>query len=72
MNTASLRHVASNPRTWNYANLVPRAMDSILRFLKHVEFTFFANDEGKIETIQTARKGIVAILTNMEKTARHD
>ena len=60
------------PRTWNYADLVKRAMDRVQEFLDHLETTVFANDLNQLQFIGLARTTIAATLKNINNVAQQE
>lgn len=61
-----------NPRTWNNAEMVNRAMVLFLEFLDHLEVLFFAGDSAQIGMIRSARKLIKASLKNINRIAKSE
>ena len=59
-----------NPRTWNNAEMVNRAISRLLEFLDHLEFSFFAGNTAQIGMIRTARKTIQLTLKNINSIAQ--
>lgn len=64
--------MCKNPRTWNNADLVNRAMTRWLEFMGHLEFSFFDKDPLQQKLIQTARRTIQLSLANIDKIARNE
>lgn len=61
-----------NPRTWNNADLVNRAMAAFLPFLDYLENTFFSNDQGQQNFVRSARTTINRTLANLNTLAKQD
>ncbi len=61
-----------NPRTWNNAEMVNRAMKPLLEFLDHLEAVFFAGDGAHIGMICSARKTIQLTLKNINAVAKRE
>lgn len=58
-----------NPRTWNYAEMVNRAIGPFLELLDHLESYFFLGDAEQIAMICTARTTIQQTLKNIDNVA---
>jgi hypothetical protein len=61
-----------NPRTWNNADLVNRAMAAFNQFLVHLETVFFANDAAQHGLVRTANRSLNLTLQNLNTLARQE
>lgn len=58
-----------NPRQWDSADLVERAMDRVLPFFDFLEREFFVGNVGRIDDIQAARFGVSEYLHALKTVA---
>ena len=59
-----------NPRTWNNAEMVNRAIERLLEFMDHLEKSFFVGDATQIGLIGLTRDTIQLTLKNINSIAR--
>lgn len=61
----------TNPKTWDFADLVGRAMQKFVDFLDYLETTFFASDPAQRSLVKQARCAVSATASNIAAMARH-